>query len=550
MTDVSRRTLLTGLLAGLGAAACTDGSTDGARPGTDGATTTTAATTPGLPASAPPELPPYRPVAAFPEGILSGWPLPDSVLLWTRVSPEVAGDGVEVTAELATTADFAEVLLTRPARATAETDHCVHVDVDGLEPDSWYFYRFRAGDETSPVGRTRTAPAPGTDAPAARVAFFSCQRYTHGWYTSHRHLAGERDLDLVISLGDYVYDDSAADGITVEGRLDPTAKAVDRATYRAKYALYRSDPDLQAMHAAAPLICIPDNHDGRDGPWQDPVRVEGAIETFFERMPVRRDPDEPGRLHQSFRWGRLFELWMLDCRQYRTRTGEKTFDSATDRDAWDPARTILGADQKAWLKEGLVASDARWRIIGSSLMFSPTRLADGDDIATRTPEDVPNGGLYVNGGQWDGYQVERREILQHLVDNDVTDTIVISGDMHWFAAGDGQLDVDDPASPRVYAEFVGGSVTSAAAERFPLPSGGAVTPAILGLVRAANSQLIRFFDVDRHGHGELRLGADAVDVDFVSPTTIAAPDAPVEVLASFRLAAGGAPMEVTRGAQW
>jgi alkaline phosphatase D len=297
-------------------------------------------------------------------------------------------------------------------------------------------------------------------------------------------------------------------------------------------------------------VCVPDNHDGRDGSWDDADFVDGAMRTFFERMPVRRDPADPDKVHGSFRWGTLFELWMLDCRRYRTEVDESTFDSSTEHGPWDPARTMLGADQKEWLKDGLVASTAAWRVIGSSLMFSPTRLADSDDAATRGPDDVPNGGLYVNGGQWDGYQVERREILQHLVDHGVEDTVVLSGDMHWFAAGDGQLDTDDPASPRVYAEFVGGSVTSAAAERFPLPSGGKVTPIILGVVRAANSQLIRFFDVDRHGHGELRLAREGVDVDFVSPTTITAPGAPVEVLASFRLDAGNAPMQVTKGAQW
>lgn len=169
---------------------------------------------------------------------------------------------------------------------------------------------------------------------------------------------------------------------------------------------------------------------------------------------------------------------------------------------------------------------------------------------SQRPDDVPNAGTYANSGQWDGYQVERREILEHLADHGVTDTIVLSGDMHWFAAGDGYVDTDDPGSPRVYAGFVGGSVTSAAAERFPFPAGTSATQAILPLVRAANEQLIRFFDVDRHGHGELRIAPDAVDVDFVSPTTIAEPDAPVEVIASFRQPAGGAPMEVTKGAQW
>ena len=270
-------------------------------------------------------------------------------------------------------------------------------------------------------------------------------------------------------------------------------------------------------------------------------------------MPVRRHSDEPGRIYGSFAWGRLFELWMLDLRQYRTRIeGEDMVDTSIDDSPWDPDRTTLGAEQKAWLKDGLADSPAAWRIIGSSMMFSPSRIADADDVASRPddPDRPPNAGSYINVSQWDGYQAERRELLEHLADRGITDTIVLSGDMHWFAAGDGQVDVDDPDSPRVYSEFVGGSVTSAAGERFQGPDGGPVTPGILPVVRAANAQTIRFFDVDRHGHGEVRLTRTRAEVDFLSPTTITEPDAPVEVLASFRVDAGGTPMDVTRGAQW
>lgn len=504
------------------------------------------------PDAGPPAIPAYKPVAAFPEGVLSGSPLPTAVVLWTRV--KAAADAtVEVVTEVSRTADFDDVVLTRTTKAKPADDHCIHVDATDLDPGTWYFYRFRAGDNTSPVGRTRTAPKAGAAVDAAHIAFFSCQRYTHGWFTSHGHLAQEQDLDLVISLGDYVYNDSHADDITVEDRLDPTPEAVDRQTFRGKYELYRSDPDLQAMHAAAPLVCVPDNHDGRTGPWEDPDFAEGAIATYFERMPVRRNEQEPDRIYGSFSWGKLFELWMLDLRQYRTRIeGEDMVDTSVDDSPWDPSRTTLGAEQKQWLKDSLVGSKAAWRIIGSSMMFTPSRITDKDDVATRAddPDRPLNAGSYINVSQWDGYQAERRELLEHLNDHGITDTIVLSGDMHWFAAGDGQLDIDDPDSPRVYSEFVGGSVTSAAGERFRGPDGKPVTPGILDVVRAANSQTIRFFDVDRHGHGELNITPEQVDVDFVSPTTITEPGAKVEVLASFQIPAGGANMKVTHGAQW
>jgi len=504
----------------------------------------------GIDGSTPPELPAYESVAAFPEGLLSGSPLESSVMLWTRVDPKLGGDGIEVRAELALDASFADVVATASATATPDTDHCVHIDMTDLAPDSWYFYRFVAGDATSAVARTRTAPAADADVSAANIAFFSCQRYTHGWYTSHRHLSAQRDLDLVISLGDYVYNDSEADGITIEGRLDPTEPATDRATFRKKYELYRSDPDLQAMHAAAPLVCIPDNHDGRVGPDDDPVFVEGAVETFFERMPVRRDPDDPARLHFETRWGRLFHLWMLDVRQYRSDRLGGQINTATDPTATNVDRTILGDAQKTWLKNGLAETDATWKLIGSSQMFAPSRIADLDDVATRASEPgrAANAGLYINGTQWDGYQAERSELLGHLHDNEIRNTIVLSGDMHWFAAGDIQVDTDDPASPYVLSEFVGSSVTSAAGSRFS-SDGGPITAAILPTVRAANSQVIDYFDVDRHGYGAVKLGAAAAEVDFVSPTTIKEPNAAVEVLASFRIDKDGDGLTVTAGAQ-
>ena len=559
MEPITRRSLLGAAVAGVALSACSGGPENRSK--------ASAAGLPGVRSATPPPIPAYTPHAAFPEGIISGSPLPEAIVFWTRVAPAAlpaesnaaAADtgGVEVLLQLSSDPGFSNVLTTRTAPATPDHDHCVHFDVDGLTPSSWYYYRFVVGDPaapspvTSPVGRTRTAPAHDEKVAASEIAFFSCQRYTHGWFTSHRHLAGQRNVDLVISLGDYVYQDSKADGITVAGRLDPTEPAHDLATFRKKYEFYRSDPDLQAMHAAAPFVCVPDNHDGRDGPWEDPEFVAGSIGAFFERMPVRRDPQNPQRIHGEFQWGDLFHLWLLDVRQYRTRSPEDTFDSSTDTAPLDAARTMLGMAQKDWLKQGLATSKARWKLIGSQQMFSPTRISDLDDVATRAanPDRPLNAGVYINGSQWDGYQAERREILTHLRDHKVTGTIVLSGDMHWFAAGDGQLDVDDPASPYLYSEFVGGSITSAAGEKFA-SNGGLVTPGILPVVRAANEQLIRFFDVDRHGYGAVRMSPKAAEIDFVSPTTITKPNAPVEVLASFRIPHGGSGMKVTKGAQW
>lgn len=353
-----RRTLLTSA-AGLGAAALV-----GCAP----------RPTPSYP---PQSGAPFEGVGPFPGGIGSADPTTSSVLLWTRAHPTLdTGAGVAIDVEVATTPTFTSIVWGESVVAGDGTDHCVTVDAVGLEPATTYWYRFRIGDAVSPTGRTRTAPAGGSD--RMRLAAFSCQRLTHGYFTAHRDLASlaedpSTDVDLALCLGDYVYDSGYADRVYVPGRDDPVQDAATLADFRSKYRLYRADPDLQAMHARYPVVHVFDNHDGLTEPG-DP-QAGPARQAFFEHLPVRSP--SPGRIDRALRWGDLAEIFMTDQRSFRDPTlpeagplGTSTFD---EPDILDPDRTMLGHEQRQWLIDGLVASASTWKVIGSQLMFWPWR---------------------------------------------------------------------------------------------------------------------------------------------------------------------------------
>ncbi|MFZ4519116.1 MAG: alkaline phosphatase D family protein [Microthrixaceae bacterium] len=468
----------------------------------------------------------------YPAGVGSGDPTPNSVLLWTRVHPERdRGDGVPVRVQLATTPSFASVLFDATVTATAARDHCVTVDATGLEPGRTYWYRFTADGVTSPTGRTRTAPIGPLD--HLRVAAFSCQRWTHGYFSAHADLAAmaedpDTDVDLVLCLGDYVYETGYADQVYVPGRDDPIQNAVTQEQFRSKYRLYRSDPNLQAVHAAFPMVNIFDNHDGLSGPG-DP-QAAGAIAAFFEHLPVRTRL--PGRIDRSLRWGDLAEVFVTDQRSFRDPTGEEAGVLGTSSeqrpDILDPGRTMLGADQRQWLVDGLTGSSARWKVLGSQLMFAPFRSVG------RLPGQPRGAGVYLNMTQWDGYVGERLALLDALAANGTTDTVVLSGDSHFFAVSEVSPDVDDPyAVPRV-VEFSTGSVTSNNADENNYPTDDITGPLLAG----ANSNSLRFFESERHGYVVLDLEPGELRAELRSPPNIRVPECPADSFARFRVAAG------------
>src|SRR5829696_1759568 len=317
------------------------------------------------------------PPGPFTLGVASGDPLPDGVVLWTRLAPTPLDPGggmpdapVPVAYEVAADERFRRIVRRGSALARPAGAHTVHADVRGLRPGATYWYRFRAGGELSPTGRARTAPAAGARVRRARFATASCQNYQDGYYTAHQALAGE-DLDFVVFLGDYIY----------EGRPNPAAlrshdgvaEPLTLDEYRSRHALYRSDPDLQAAHAAFPWVVTLDDHEV-DNNWADDIpqdpglqspeafraRRIAAFQAYWEHMPLRRAQAPRGpdmTLYRRLGWGDLLQLDVLDTRQYRS-------DQPTSlAGAEDPASTMLGAEQEAWLDRGLAGSSARWNAL-------------------------------------------------------------------------------------------------------------------------------------------------------------------------------------------
>ncbi|WP_234320233.1 alkaline phosphatase D family protein [Streptomyces sp. SBT349] len=403
----------------------------------------------------------------FTLGVASGDPLPDAVVLWTRLAPEpLAPFGgmdratVPVRWEVSENESFRGVVRRGTAHARPEYAHTVHVDVRGLRPWRPYWYRFRVGSQISPVGRTRTAPAPGDRLSSMTLAFASCQAWFEGFYTAHADLAG-REHDVVLFLGDYIYEFGADKGIR-PGSADPHAmrETVTLDDYRERYALYKLDPDLQAAHASAPWVVTMDDHEVVDN-WADEahpsappaqflVRRANGFRAYWEHMPLRmaQAPDGPDMpLHRRLRYGTLAEFSILDTRQYRSDQAMGDGTKPPNPESLDPARTMTGDRQERWLLDGLASSDARWNVLGQQ-----TAMARLDTVA--------GTGVGVPMDTWDGYEGSRRRILGGAHERGVRNLVSLGGDLHRSVASDLKLDFEDPRSPTVGSEFVGTSITS------------------------------------------------------------------------------------------
>ncbi|CAL9537542.1 alkaline phosphatase D family protein [Streptomyces sp. enrichment culture] len=398
------------------------------------------------------------PDGVFTLGVASGDPLPDGVVLWTRLAPDPLHGGgmpdrrVPVEWQVAADDRFTRIVRRGTAQARPAFGHSVHVDVRGLRPGTPYWYRFRTGGQVSPVGRTRTAPAPHAAGGRLRMALASCQNWQHGYFTPYADMR-DQDPDVVVFVGDYIYESGpSATGVR---RHEGTGEPYGLEQYRNRYAQYRSDPDLAAMHAHAPFVVTFDDHEV-DNDFagqipQDPgaqphdafvARLTAAYRAYYEHMPVRATavPDGPSiRMYRRLEFGRLARLNVLDTRQYRS-------DQATGREgAEDPSRTMLGATQKRWLVEGLRRSPARWNLIASQIMMAETDLRPG-----------PGKLWYYDA--WDGYQAERNALLREF--RRVANPVVLTGDRHLTMVSDLRTDFADPRSPVVGAEFVGTSISS------------------------------------------------------------------------------------------
>jgi alkaline phosphatase D len=417
----------------------------------------------------------YAARAPFVHGIASGDPVPDGVVLWTRVTPNRRaqpgsrrGPAVDVAWEVAADKTFRRVVARGHERTTSRHDHTVHVDVRGLRPATTYWFRFRALGATSPVGRTRTAPARNADVPV-RLGVVSCANYDWGYFAAYRHLAGQ-DVDAVLHLGDYIYE-YGPDGPLGEGlpapaaprHADPPRECTTGTDYRIRYGCYRLDPDLQALHARHPVIAVWDDHEIANDSWRDGAenhdagehtwasRSKGARRAWLEWLPVRRRSRSlPFRIHRRVRMGRHVDLWMLDERRFRDQQPDSAAFSAgsVDPDRHDPDRSMLGTAQLAWLRRGLKRSTATWKVIGNQVPFFPTVLGPAYPAAISALLEPISPALahepaayYVD--DWNGYPAERRRLVTTLAE--VDDVVILTGDVHMSYA------CEIPRDPGTYA---------------------------------------------------------------------------------------------------
>ncbi|MBL8756430.1 MAG: alkaline phosphatase D family protein [Planctomycetes bacterium] len=410
----------------------------------------------------------------FALGVASGDPRHDGVVLWTRLCPQplapdggMAAEAVEVGWELATDDGMRQVVAKGTVAALPELAHAVHVELDGLAPERHYWYRFRAGDAVSPIGRTRTFPVPAAMPARLRFAFASCQHWEQGLYTAYADMA-RQDPDFVVHLGDYIYEYAGTDGLV---RKHIGGKLTELADYRLRHAQYRSDPLLHGMHAQCPWFVTWDDHEVENN-YADAASERAGVSpeaflrqraaayrAYYEAMPLRRAslPQGPAmRLYRQASFGRLAELFVLDTRQYRTDQPNGDGRRPLNAAARDPRNTLLGSEQKRWLWERLAASPATWNVLAQQvimglLSYPPPKAKAGE------PEDPARR---YSMDQWPGYAHERAELLRFLAERKIANPIVLTGDVHANFVLDLRVDDAVASEPIVATEFVGTSISS------------------------------------------------------------------------------------------
>ena len=463
----------------------------------------------------------------FRHGVASGDPLSDGVVIWTRVSPTSPAP-LPVSWRVGTTPGLEVVVGQGQAEASPERDHTVKVDVRGLQPSTTYYYGFTAGGAASPVGRTRTAARGSTE--RLRIGVVSCACWPHGFFNAYHHLA-DRDVDLVLHLGDYIYENG--DAWDELGRAHhPPWQLRTLADYRARHAQYKTDLDLQRLHRRHPVVAVWDDHDvasdawrdgagshdpGDDGDWH--ARRAAAIQAFLEWLPVRvPDAAHPERIYRSFGLGDLAKLTVIDARLVgRDRPaadGKRTVATIETRD-----RSLLGPEQWGWLREELRSSSSRWQLLANQVMMSPLRALHLPRPLRWLVPGLVSGGAGVNAGQWDGYPAEREALFELLRDEGLANVVVLSGDLHSSWAGELTLDPYGERPP-VGVELVTPSVTSRpfAEQVAPsVPGSGAVLHRLV----ASQNPHFRFFDLEHHGYLVVDVTAERLLAEFWHVDTVA-----------------------------
>lgn len=442
----------------------------------------------------------------FYHGVESGDPAEDKVIIWTRVTPDtgMVGD-VEVFWQIATDTNFNNVVNYGKAMAMDGNHYCVKVDVCGLQPSTYYYYMFRALGRNSIMGRTKTAPAGNADVDSLRFGVVSCASWEHGYFNAYQSLANRNNVDAIIHLGDYIYEYASGDFAdnSVQGRTyEPTTEAVTEVGYELRYSQYKLDKQLQRLHQLYPFITVWDDHETANDAWKGGAenhtpgtegsyadRKYNSTHTYFKWMPIRKpDPLDTIRIFRKLRYGKLMDLIMLDTRLYDR---DEQDISATN----DPNHHLMGPVELAWFTSQLSDTSTRWKVIGNQVMFAPLQVF----------------GQPVNADQWDGYNYERTLIQNHIMNNNIKDVVMLTGDIHtsWCNDVPGPNYNSNTGAGSVCVEFVGSSVTSL---NFPIPVGA-------GIIKSLNPHM-KYVNLDEKGYYILDVKKTKAQADYTYMSTV------------------------------
>ncbi len=477
----------------------------------------------------------------FTLGVASGDPQPGSVLLWTRLAPRpfepdsgLPRGRFPVRWEVAHDSRFTRIARRGSVTAHPEFHHSVHAEVNGLDHDRPYHYRFRTGSWISPTGRTRTAPARTARVAELKFAAVSCQAYHDGYFTAYRHLADE-ELDAVFHLGDYLYEYAvnAVGGARnhTDRRLPDhfNRETVTLEDYRLRYGLYKSDPDLRAAHAAHPFLLTWDDHETENNyadetpendvpPEEFLLRRAAAYRAYWENQPLRNPQRPQGpdmQLYRRLHFGRLAQFDILDTRQYRSDQAYGDGWRVPGPESEDPSRTLTGAAQERWLLDGWKSSRATWNVLPQQVVFSQRR-------------NVPGAAYKLSMDAWDGYPASRQRVLAGAEAAGIENLMVLTGDVHVGYGLDLKKDWADPASRTLGTEIVATSVSSG--------KDGAERPGNWNDLTQANPHL-KFYN-GRRGYVTVTLGERQARADFKTVAAVTTPGAPLTTAASFVTEAG------------
>jgi alkaline phosphatase D len=485
----------------------------------------------------------------FSLGVASGSPKHNSVVLWTRLmsdastgNPQFANADVTVKWEVADDEGFKVNRREGQVVALASLAHSVHLELDGLQSDRWYFYRFQFGDAQSATGRTRTLPHPEAVVQKLRVAYASCQRWEHGYFSAYHHMCQE-NLDLVLFLGDYIYEYV---GAVNSVRLPTGGWVRSLADYRERYALYRSEKSLQAMHAQCPWLITWDDHEvsndyaglerGQSGniSFNFAAQRAQAYQAFYEHMPLRASALTQSiqglaqgaelRIYGQVAFGKLANIYLLDDRQYRDRQvcnradgyGSGFVNPDQCEDWFNPKRSLLGAQQSQWLDQAFAKAqtDARtWNVVAQQTIFGRRDFRVGE-------------GLTLWNDGWDGYSAARQQMTQSMQNNALKNPVLIGGDVHENWVGHVMADAYKDNSAKVGVEFCGAGITARSAGNAKLPA------------RLAENPHFIFADSERKGYGVVEFTAKQIQTELRVVDDVRQPDTKIETLAKFEVEAG------------